>query len=100
MIARVINARRNAGWFAEWPTALERGPEVTSGPQDECQSARMAKQRALWGDGQPAEAAGILGAVIRDLAKISRENKLPVVLAMRNIGLGCEHFAEMRKSLV
>lgn len=59
----------------------------------------MARQRTLWVDGQPAEAAGILDAVIRDLSKISRDNKLPIVLAMRNIGLGCEQFADMRKAL-
>jgi hypothetical protein len=100
MIARVINARRNAGWFAEWPKAPEHAPEVPSGPQDDCQSARMEKQRALWLNDQPTEAAGILDAVVRDLAKISRDNKLPVVLAMRNIGLGCENFADVRKALV
>jgi len=99
LVARVINARRNAGWFAEWPKPAEHPPELTSGPQDECQSARMARQRALWVDGQPAEAAGILDAVIRDLSKISRDNKLPVVLVMRNIGLGCEQFTELRKAL-
>lgn len=99
MVARVINARRNAGWLAEWPKPAEQPPELTSGPQDECQSARMARQRALWVDGQPAEAAGILDAVIRDLSAISRNNKLPVVLAMRNIGLGCERIADQRKVL-
>ena len=79
MVARVINARRNAGWFAEWPKPVQQ-PELTSGPQDECHAERMARQRALWVDGQPAEAAGILDAVIRDLSTISRDNKLPVVL--------------------
>jgi hypothetical protein len=98
MLARVINARRNAGWFAEWPKPLQK-PELTSGPQVECRAEQMARQRALWVDGQPAEAAAILDAVIRDLAAISRNNKLPVVLAMRNIGLGCERIADARKAL-
>jgi hypothetical protein len=99
MIARVINTRRNAGWFAEWPKPAQQ-PELTLGPQDECRAERMARQRALWIDGQPAEAAGILDAVIRDLSAISRDNKLPVVLVMRNIGLGCERIADARKTLV
>ncbi len=98
MIARVVNARRNAGWFAEWPAPMQQ-PELTSGPQDECRAERMARQRALWIDNQPADAAGILDAVIRDLSAISRDNKLPVVLAMRNIGLGCERIADARKAL-
>lgn len=38
-------------------------------------------------------------AVIRDLSAISRDNKLPVVLVMRNIGLGCERIADARKAL-
>ena len=74
-------------------------PELTLGPQDECRAERMALQRALWIDGQPAEAAGILDAVIRDLSAISRDNKLPVVLVMRNIGLGCERIVDARKAL-
>ena len=24
MVARVVNARRNAGWFAEWPKPAQR----------------------------------------------------------------------------
>jgi hypothetical protein len=100
MIARVINARRNAGWFAEWPKPAQAAqPEVTLGPQDECRAERMERQRALWIDGQPAEAAGILDAVIRDLSAISRDNKLPLVLVMRNIGLGCDRIADRRKAL-
>jgi hypothetical protein len=99
-VARVVNARRNAGWLAEWPKPAQAPqPELTLGPQDECRAERMARQRTLWIDGQPADAAGILDAVIRDLAAISRDNKLPVVLVMRNIGLGCERIADQRKAL-
>lgn len=98
MVARVVNARRNAGWFAEWPKPVQL-PELTSGPQDECRDERMARQRALWIDGQPAAAARILEAVIRDLSAISRNDKLPVVLVMRNIGLGCEQIADARRTL-
>ena len=48
MVARVINARRNAGWLAEWPKPAEQPPELTSGPQDECQSAAHgARARTL-----------------------------------------------------
>jgi hypothetical protein len=72
---------------------------VTLGPQDECRAERMERQRALWIDGQPAEAAGILDAVIRDLSAVSRDNKLPLVLVMRNIGLGCDRIADKRKAL-
>ena len=97
MVTRVVNARRNVGWLAEWPKP--RPSELTLGPQDECHAERMERQRALWIDGHPAEAAGILDAVIRDLSAISRDNRLPIILVMRNIGLGCDRIADKRKAL-
>lgn len=99
MVARVVNARRNAGWFAEWPKAVQQA-ELASGPQDVCRADRLARQLALWVDRRPASAADILDATIRDLSAISRANRLPVVLVMRNIGLGCERIADQRQALV
>ena len=55
---------------------------------------------ALWIKGEPAGARAVFDAFIRDLAAIHRDNKLPIIVATRNIKAGRPGFADRRAALI
>src|SRR5205823_1242177 len=96
-LARVLNSRKNVGFFAEWPRKLETSDGLS--PADVCNEALQA-QRGLWIDGQPAYARKHLDAFLRDLGQFRRDKALPVVVAFRGLPAACEGRDELRRSIV
>jgi hypothetical protein len=96
-IARIINDRKNVGIFAELlpPAAAQANEQTTMCPVDS-----LDPYVALWINGEPAGARAVFDAFIRDLAAIHRDNKLPIVVATRNIKAGCPDLADKRTALI
>jgi hypothetical protein len=96
-LARVLNSRKNVGFFAEWP----RKPENADGPaaSDSCGKTLHAQHR-LWIDGQPAAPRKHLDAFLRDLAQLRRDKALPIVVAFRDLPSVCEGRDDLRRSIV
>ena len=97
-LARVLNSRKNVGFFAEWPRKQETSDNLS--PAEVCKEALQA-QRGLWIDGQPTYARKHLDAFLRDLAQFRREKSLPVVVAFRGgLPAACEGRDDLRRSIV
>ncbi|PWT89018.1 MAG: hypothetical protein C5B56_07855 [Proteobacteria bacterium] len=96
--ARILNDRRNAGMLAEWPRPRQVEPEPIAGGA--CAANALDAQIALWIEGRPAEGRAILDAIIRDLAAISQQHRLPIIVATRAIDADCPSLAAKRSGLV
>jgi hypothetical protein len=96
-VARIINDRKNVGIFAELspPAAAQANEQTTMYPADSLDS-----YVALWIKGEPAGARAVFDAFIRDLAAIHRDNKLPIIVATRNIKAGRPGIADRRAALI
>ena len=96
-VARIINDRKNVGIFAELPlsAASQANEQTTMYPADS-----LDPYVALWIKGEPAGARAVFDAFIRDLAAIHRDNKLPIIVATRNIKAGRPGFADRRAALI
>jgi hypothetical protein len=96
-VARIINDRKNVGIFAELPlsAAAQANEQTTLYPADS-----LDPYVALWIKGEPAGARAVFDAFIRDLAAIHRDNKLPIIVATRNIKAGRPGFADKRAALI
>ena len=96
-VARIINDRKNVGIFAEFPlwAAAQANEQTTMYPADS-----LDPYVALWIKGEPAGARAVFDAFIRDLAAIHRDNKLPIIVATRNIKAGRPGFADRRAALI
>jgi len=96
-VARIINDRKNVGIFAELPlsAAAPANEQTTMYPADS-----LDQYVALWIKGEPAGARAVFDAFIRDLTAIHRDNKLPIIVATRNIKAGRPGFADKRAALI
>jgi hypothetical protein len=96
-VARIINDRKNVGIFAELPlsAAAQANEQTTMYPADS-----LDPYVALWIKGEPAGARAVFDAFIRDLAAIHRDNKLPIIVATRNIKAGRPDFADKRAAII
>jgi len=96
-VARIINDRKNVGIFAELSprAAAQANEQTTMYPADSLDS-----YVALWIKGEPAGARAVFDAFIRDLAAIHRDNKLPIIVATRNIKAGRPGIADRRAALI
>jgi hypothetical protein len=96
-VARIINDRKNVGIFAELPlsAAAQANEQITMYPADS-----LDPYVALWIKGEPAGARAVFDAFIRDLAAIHRDNKLPIIVATRNIKADRPGIADRRAALI
>jgi len=94
-IARIINARKNVGIFAEFspPAVAAEGSMV-------CGTAGLDPYVALFINGEPAEMRGVFDAFVRDLAAIQRDKKLPIIVATRTIEAGCPALVDKRSAVI
>jgi hypothetical protein len=93
--ARIINARKNVGIFAELSP-----PAAAAVGSTKCSTASLDPYVALFIKGEPADMRGVLDAFIRDLAAIQRDKKLPIIVATRAIEAGCPSLADKRSALI
>jgi hypothetical protein len=99
-IARIINGRKNVGLLAELsPPAAAAVPQAYGQPTM-CPTGVLDPYVALWIKGEPAAARAIFDAYIRDLAAIQRDNKLPIIVATRNIKASCSDLDDKRSALI
>jgi hypothetical protein len=98
-VARIINARKNSGFLAEWlePGA---GPAQRTQPGFSCGSALLDDQLALWRDGTPSQANALANAFIRDLAAIRQSRNIPIFVAAWDIEARCPSLADERTALI
>jgi hypothetical protein len=98
-LARIINARKNSGLFAEWfdqtAAAGERAQASFS-----CAPTLLDDQLALWSDGKPEEANALLHAFIRDLSAIRLSQGFPIIIATSGIEARCPLLEAKRSALV
>jgi hypothetical protein len=96
-VVRIINDRKNVGIFAELPlsAAAPANEQTTMYPADS-----LDPYVDLWIKGEPAGARAVFDAFIRDLTAIHRDNKLPIIVATRNIKAGRPGFADKRAALI
>jgi hypothetical protein len=94
-VARIINARKNVGTFAELspPAVAEEGSTA-------CGAASLDPYVALFLKSEPAEMRGVLDAFVRDLAAIQHDKKLPIIVATRAITAGCPSLADKRSAII
>jgi hypothetical protein len=98
-VARIINARKNRGFLAEWLDA-EAAPAQPTGVAWGCAPTLLNDQLVLWRDRIPAEANALLDAFIRDLAAIRRSRNISIVVAARGIEGRCASLALERSRLI
>jgi hypothetical protein len=99
-VARIINGRKNVGLLAEFsPPAAAAAPQAYGQPTM-CPAGILDPYIALWIKGEPAAARAVFDAYIRDLAAIHRDNKLPIIVATRNIKAGCPDLDDKRSALI
>lgn len=99
-IARIINGRKNVGLLAELsPPAAAAAPQAYGQPT-RCPTGVLDPYIALWIKGEPAAARAVFDAYIRDLAAIQRDDKLPIIVAARNIKAGCSDLDDKRSALI
>jgi len=98
-VARIINARKNVGIFAELspPAAAAAGSAAGS---TMCSAASLDPYVALFIKGEPADMRGVLDAFVRDLAAIQHDHKLPIIVATRAIEAGCPSLADERSAVI
>jgi hypothetical protein len=93
-VARIINARKNVGVFAEL------SPPAAAGGSTRCSAASLDPYVALVINGEPAQMRGVLDAFVRDLAAIQHDKKLPIIVATRAIEASCPALADKRSAVV
>ena len=99
-VARIINGRKNVGLLAEFsPPAAAAAPQAYGQPTM-CPAGILDPYIALWIKGEPAGVRAVFDAYIRDLAAIHRDNKLPIIVATRNIKAGCPDLEDKRSALI
>lgn len=82
-VARILNARKNAGWLQEWPkTSREAAAPLCAG----FHAQRLAQAFTEEGDGF---ALARVRAFARDLGAVSRQANMPVAVLMRDLGAVC-----------
>jgi hypothetical protein len=98
-VARIINARKNSGFLAEWiePAAA---PAQRMQPGFSCGSALLDGQLALWRDGTPSQPNALANAFIRDLAAIRQSRNIPIFVAAWDIEARCPSLADKRTALI
>jgi hypothetical protein len=96
-VARIINARKNAGIFAELSPPAAAAAE---GGSARCSAASLDPYVALFIKGEPADMRGVLDAFVRDLAAIQHDKKLPIIVATRAIEAGCPSLADRRSAII
>lgn len=96
-VMRVLNARKNIGWLAEWwqPVTAAAPAKVPSCPAD-----LFTADIALWVDGVPAVARGQRDAFLRDVAAVARSNRLPITIAVRGVETRCRALTAERDTLI
>jgi hypothetical protein len=94
-VARIVNARKNAGIFAELSPAAAADQGSTR-----CSAASLDPYIALFIKGQPADMRGVFDAFVRDLAAIQHDKKLPIIVATRAISAGCPSLADKRSAII
>jgi hypothetical protein len=94
-VARIINARKNAGIFAELSPAAAADQGSTR-----CSAASLDPYIALFIKGEPADMRGVFDAFVRDLAAIQHDKKLPIIVATRAIAAGCPSLADKRSAII
>jgi len=101
-VARIINARKNVGIFAELspPAAAAAAAGAGAGGSAMCSAASLDPYVALFIKGQPADMRGVLDAFVRDLAAIQRDKKLPIIVATRAVEAGCPSLADKRSAVI
>lgn len=96
-VARIINARKNVGIFAELsPPVVAAAAEGST----MCSAASLDPYVALFIKGEPADMRGVLDAFVRDLAAIQHDKKLPIIVATRAIEGGCPSLADKRSAVI
>jgi hypothetical protein len=98
-LARIINARKNSGLFAEWLDQAAAAGERTL-PSFSCAPTLLDDQLALWSDGKPEEANALLHAFIRDLSAIRLSQGFPIIIATSGIEARCPSLEPKRSALV
>jgi GDSL-like Lipase/Acylhydrolase family len=98
-VTRIINGRKNVGLFAELAPPAAAGAQAY-GRSTTCSAGVLDPYIALWLKGEPAAARAVFDAFIRDLAAIHRDNKLPIIVATRNVKAGCPGLADKRVVLI
>jgi len=98
-LARIINARKNSGLFAEWFDQAAAAGERTP-PSFSCSPTLLDDQLALWSDGKPEEANALLHAFIRDLSAIQLSQSFPIIIATSGIEARCPSLEAKRSALV
>lgn len=97
--ARIINARKNSGLFAEWfdtPAVARQTPQ----PSSSCAAGLLDDQYALWSDRKPEETDALLRAFIRDLAAIQLSQGFPIIIATSGIEATCSSLEAKRAALI
>jgi hypothetical protein len=94
-VARIVNARKNAGIFAELSPAAAADQGSTR-----CSAASLDPYIALFIKGEPADMRGVFNAFVRDLAAIQHDKKLPIIVATRAIEAGCSSLADKRSAII
>ncbi|GGE35295.1 hypothetical protein GCM10007276_11000 [Agaricicola taiwanensis] len=87
-IATLLNNRKNIGFFAEFPSRPQ-APSGDARPQSTCQGANLNAQARLWLTNEPADAAGVRDAFIRDLAAFQKSGTTVIVL-VQGLNPRCE----------
>ena len=98
-VARIINARKNSGLFAEWFGQAAASGQRTE-PSFSCAPALLDDQLALWRDRKPEEADALLRAFIRDLTAIRLSQGFPIIIATSGIEARCSSLEAKRAALI
>jgi hypothetical protein len=98
-VARIVNDRKNVGLFAELAPPAAAAAQANGRPTT-CSASILDPYVALWLKSEPAAARGIFDAFIRDLAAVHRDNKIPIIVATRDIKAGCSELADKRSALI
>jgi hypothetical protein len=96
-VARIVNARKNVGLFAE--LSVPAAPAGYRRPTM-CPAQIIDPYVALWTKSEPADARAVFDALVRDLAAIHHDANLPIIVATRGIEAGCPNLADKRSSIV
>jgi hypothetical protein len=99
LIATLMNNRKNIGLFAEFNIGV---PAATP-PADvasACDAEDLQGHRQLWLHDQPAEAAAVRDAFLRDLARIQKASATRIVAMSSGIQGHCQKASAQRRELI
>jgi hypothetical protein len=96
-VVRIINARKNAGLLAEWP---QPAPTRNAGSSAACPPAALDALTAAWVETTAPEGRAVSDAFIRDLARLGRSNRMPIVVASFGIEARCPALDAKRLALI